>query len=101
MGLTDAAGRSGLVGFSYVLGGRDTLPLEAARGMLERFVTARPPAAPRRAPARDRGRDPGEAGAVGLPVMTADSMMAPSAAAGHGLTWADGAREAYRLTGPG
>ena len=43
--LGDAAGRSGL-GFSYVLGGRDELPLEAARAMLERFVTARPPAHP-------------------------------------------------------
>lgn len=30
-------GRSGF-GFSYVLGGRDLLPLDAARGMLERFV---------------------------------------------------------------
>jgi L-alanine-DL-glutamate epimerase-like enolase superfamily enzyme len=43
--LRDAAGRSGL-GFSYVLGGRDGLPLEAARGMLERFVTAQPAAHP-------------------------------------------------------
>jgi L-alanine-DL-glutamate epimerase-like enolase superfamily enzyme len=43
--LRDAAGRSGF-GFSYVLGGRDMLPLEAARGMLERFVTGRPAAHP-------------------------------------------------------
>ncbi len=43
--LTDAGGRSGL-GFGYVLGGRDLLPLEAARGMLERFVTGRPAAHP-------------------------------------------------------
>jgi L-alanine-DL-glutamate epimerase-like enolase superfamily enzyme len=40
-----ADGRSGL-GFSYVLGGRDTLPLDAARGLLERFVTGKPPAHP-------------------------------------------------------
>jgi L-alanine-DL-glutamate epimerase-like enolase superfamily enzyme len=39
--LTDAAGRTGF-GFSYVLGGRDTLPLDAARGMLERFVSGKP-----------------------------------------------------------
>jgi L-alanine-DL-glutamate epimerase-like enolase superfamily enzyme len=43
--LTDAAGRTGF-GFSYVLGGRDALPLDAARGMLERFVTGRPAAHP-------------------------------------------------------
>jgi L-alanine-DL-glutamate epimerase-like enolase superfamily enzyme len=43
--LTDAAGRMGL-GFSYVLGGRDALPLAAARDMLERFVIAKPAAHP-------------------------------------------------------
>jgi L-alanine-DL-glutamate epimerase-like enolase superfamily enzyme len=43
--LADAAGRSGL-GFGYVLGGCDALPLEAARGMLERFVSGRPAAHP-------------------------------------------------------
>jgi L-alanine-DL-glutamate epimerase-like enolase superfamily enzyme len=43
--LTDAAGQSGL-GFSYVLGGRDDVPLAAARGMLERFVAGRAPAHP-------------------------------------------------------
>jgi L-alanine-DL-glutamate epimerase-like enolase superfamily enzyme len=43
--LEDATGRTGL-GFSYVLGGRDALPLEAARAMLERFVSGRPPAHP-------------------------------------------------------
>jgi L-alanine-DL-glutamate epimerase-like enolase superfamily enzyme len=41
----DADGRSGL-GFSYVLGGRDALPLAAARGLLERFVTGQPAAHP-------------------------------------------------------
>jgi L-alanine-DL-glutamate epimerase-like enolase superfamily enzyme len=29
-------------GFSYVLGGRDALPLDATRGMLERFVSGKP-----------------------------------------------------------
>jgi L-alanine-DL-glutamate epimerase-like enolase superfamily enzyme len=43
--LTDGAGRTGF-GFSYVLGGRDTLPLEAAKAMLERFVVGRPAAHP-------------------------------------------------------
>ena len=43
--LYDADGRSGL-GFSYVLGGCDKLPLEAARLLLERFVTGRTPAHP-------------------------------------------------------
>ena len=43
--LHDDAGRVG-VGFSYVLGGRDRLPLDAAYGMLERFVTGKPPAHP-------------------------------------------------------
>jgi L-alanine-DL-glutamate epimerase-like enolase superfamily enzyme len=43
--LTDTDGRSGL-GFSYVLGGRDALPLAAATGMLERFVIGRPSAHP-------------------------------------------------------
>jgi L-alanine-DL-glutamate epimerase-like enolase superfamily enzyme len=43
--LRDADGRSGL-GFSYVLGGRDTLPLEAAQAMLARFVTGQAPAHP-------------------------------------------------------
>src|ERR1019366_4680942 len=41
----DAEGRSGL-GFSYVLTGRDRLPLETARAMLERFVTGKPAAHP-------------------------------------------------------
>ena len=39
--VTDSAGRTGF-GFSYVLGGRDALPLDAARGMLERFIIGRP-----------------------------------------------------------
>jgi L-alanine-DL-glutamate epimerase-like enolase superfamily enzyme len=39
--LTAADGQTGF-GFSYVLGGCDELPLAAARGMLERFVTGRP-----------------------------------------------------------
>jgi L-alanine-DL-glutamate epimerase-like enolase superfamily enzyme len=43
--LHDTDGRSGF-GFSYVLGGRDTLPLEAARALLERFVTGAPAAHP-------------------------------------------------------
>jgi L-alanine-DL-glutamate epimerase-like enolase superfamily enzyme len=38
--LTDDAGRSGF-GISYVLGGADALPLDAARVLLERFVTGR------------------------------------------------------------
>lgn len=43
--LHDADGRTGF-GFSYVLGGRDALPLDAVRAMLERFVTGRPAAHP-------------------------------------------------------
>lgn len=43
--LHDDAGRTAL-GFSYVLGGRDRLPLDAAYAMLERFVTGKPPAHP-------------------------------------------------------
>ena len=43
--VTDAAGQTGF-GFSYVLGGRDTLPLDAVRAMLERFVTGKPGAHP-------------------------------------------------------
>jgi L-alanine-DL-glutamate epimerase-like enolase superfamily enzyme len=39
--LADAGGRTGF-GFSYVLGGRDALPLTAATGLLERFLTGRP-----------------------------------------------------------
>jgi L-alanine-DL-glutamate epimerase-like enolase superfamily enzyme len=37
---------------------------------------------------------------AGWPVMAADGMMEPSAAPGHGLMPADGAREAYRLSEP-
>jgi L-alanine-DL-glutamate epimerase-like enolase superfamily enzyme len=43
--LTDTAGCSGF-GFSYVLGGRDTLPLDAVRAMLDRFVIETPAAHP-------------------------------------------------------
>jgi L-alanine-DL-glutamate epimerase-like enolase superfamily enzyme len=39
--LTAGDGQSGF-GFSYVLGGRDALPLDAARAMLERFVIGKP-----------------------------------------------------------